>query len=283
MQGLIDGILFGLAILFLIRLYTSNDWFYRQVNQLFYQIQSAHFWLVQKSKCSRKWKVSIFFAFIIFGILSLAIFSKDIYYGILFLLLVFVPGLYIYGEQVKAIQADPVDQMIDRINQGLVSKKDLDRLRHTIKHFYTLIYAPQQRDETPPGLLLQLFKGVYILVHPRLWKMYYIPVVTKYSLFSSFFYNSPFHHRQKPYFDVYNTIHQLTAVHPFRLQIQQFFIDDSFAVIEFRPKTSHSLEIVTKLARVIEKKHHLEPKSLNATESEGIAKLFIPREAVFAD
>lgn len=277
MEGLINGILFGLAILFLIRLYSSNDLFYRQVNLLFYRIQSAHFWFVQKSKCSRKWKLGIFFAFIIFGILSLAIFSEDIYYGILFLLLVFVPALYIYGEQVKAIQADPVDQMIDRINQGLVSKKDLDRLRQTIKHFYTLIYAPHQRDESPPGLLLQLFKGVYLLVHPRLWKIYYIPIITRYSLFSSFFYSSPFHARFGEYKRMVNSIFDNIGPHPYRLQSKEIRIDEDCLVFAFKKINEHDINRITSLARKLEMDHQLTKEAILVQENNDELKLFIPR------
>ncbi len=230
MQGLIDGIFFSVTTLFLIRLYTTNDSFYRSVNRLFYQIQSIHYWFIKKSKLSRKWQVGIFFSIIIFAILTFYILAKDILHGVLMLLLIFVPALYIYSQQVKAIQADPVDQMIDRINQGLVSKKDLERLRHTIKHFYTLIYAPQQRDTKPPNLLIKIIAAILLLLRPRVWSRLIVPFITKHKSFASLFYYSPFHHRQKPYFDVYDTIRQLTAVH--LIFLQGLFVNDINCLLE---------------------------------------------------
>jgi hypothetical protein len=283
MRGLIDGILFGLATLFLIRLYTTNNWFYRQVNQIFLYLEKWHMWMMSKASKGLRWFVVIGFIFIglLLGFLLLTDYS--FFTAILSALLIFIPGVYAYFLSIDQIQGSKINEVIELINLGKVSKKELEKLKQAIKDFYGLVYAPSQRNEKPPSFLVKLGVYVFILVRPRLWPRFIIPQITKLSLFSPFFLYSPFHHRHKPYFDIYDTVFSIIYAHPFRLQIKQFFIDQDYAFIKFNAKHKHSKEIAINLAREVEKKHNLQPMSLLVTEHEGIAKLYIPHEAIFKD
>lgn len=280
---MVNGILYGLIALFLIRLYVTHDQFARLINRLFTHIENSFFKF--KTHCSGNIKSLIIPICGMVLIIAVIVFvgGYDPTTALALTALVMIPGIPFYYSAAEYQQQTDFDRFIDSIRTGSMSKTQFFRVKQAIKEFYAYQYAPKPPRGNQPALLDQLIKFIAHLVVPKSWPPVIIPQLTAIPIFSSFFYDSPYHARFNQYKTIIDYINDKADVHPFRLRPSHITLNESFMIIEFHPATKHALNRLTKLARTMEKDHHLTDGAIMVQETVDQYKLFIPAEILTTD
>lgn len=274
---IINGILFALVFLFVVRLYVTLEPFTKLVNGWFDGLER---WYTKPRKVQFTKVAGVFgvIGFVLLFGFSLAVtVGINEWSAILVTCVFLIPaGAAIYATREREKRGE-LGVVLERIWSGEMGLEEIAQIKEALKAYYKKRYAPAEKPKPVPRWVEQLVAAAMLVIKPRRWfERIMIPRITAIPWFSGWFYYSLYHARFAKNRKLIDQVYDLVGRHPYRLHVKEVWIDDEFMTIEFTDSGGKAEMLAGEVAKKLEVTLELEEKTILVQEHEEQVRLFIP-------